>query len=564
MSGGSRSRFFETWTRLSISSRRQRKKQRLCIVLTSFAFPWMLESERPEKWGMSDGETIFCMKNWRVIAFHVLLIPLFGVGVGLAATSPPAGKMEVRRKIYVSPHGNDQVGTGTLDRPYATLSRASRDLRMGDTLLLRGGTYPNSSAVVSVKGTDAEPITITAFPGETPVLQGIGAVKGDQSEGEKKESVPSILDIRDSSHVIVSNLEATDSPGYGISSWNSEYLTVRNCRIHRTWSRGLGGSGAHLRFEDNEIFDVVLQNENESVKKDSKNGLNRYWSAAGATWYRPDGSLSRDVVWKGNKIHDSWGEGLIALHADGVVIERNEVRDSYAVLIYIDHSRNVRVDSNWLFHSTRVYLRHDSGDLSPGIMFAAESYRGTAPIRPENLVISNNVISNVSVGIGFWRDPENFDPSNGYRRVLIANNVIQGVSDVSISIGKIDLSAGARNPMNRLIDNIVFSPRFKMDPEKAPITLRIGNPSIWEVSHNLFPNGISDSERGGFRSFVGNQVMDPRLRDPRAVSSLGSGGFHPRKGSPCWRGGVTDPRVPADFVNRARASGVTSIGPWVR
>lgn len=77
---------------------------------------------------------------------------------------------------YLSPSGNDS-NPGTEAAPFRTFTAALPKLRAGDTLLVRGETYVenailNGSATLA-KGTPSSRITVQAYPGENPVLQGI-------------------------------------------------------------------------------------------------------------------------------------------------------------------------------------------------------------------------------------------------------------------------------------------------------------------------------------------------------------------------------------------------------
>ncbi len=82
---------------------------------------------------------------------------------------------------FVSAEGSD-AGPGTLDRPFRTLPKALAASAAGDSVVLRGGTYPvtENEAVLDVPG-----ITVTAYPGEVPVFDGSAQAPGAvRSEGE--------------------------------------------------------------------------------------------------------------------------------------------------------------------------------------------------------------------------------------------------------------------------------------------------------------------------------------------------------------------------------------------
>ena len=85
---------------------------------------------------------------------------------------PPLGAAT----YYVSPSGND-AGPGSQTQPFASPQTAVTHLAPGDTLVFRQGTY-YGSIIVPQSGSAASPITLEAYPGETPLLDGAGPVTG--------------------------------------------------------------------------------------------------------------------------------------------------------------------------------------------------------------------------------------------------------------------------------------------------------------------------------------------------------------------------------------------------
>jgi len=75
-------------------------------------------------------------------------------------------------EYYVATNGND-ANDGSLGAPFATISTAINAAMPGDTIFVRGGTYPSSSALTiapSKSGTAESPFRLFAYPGETPIL----------------------------------------------------------------------------------------------------------------------------------------------------------------------------------------------------------------------------------------------------------------------------------------------------------------------------------------------------------------------------------------------------------
>ncbi|MEU9735657.1 CBM35 domain-containing protein [Streptomyces sp. NPDC048002] len=81
-------------------------------------------------------------------------------------TTPPTGSA-----LYVAPNGTDSAA-GTQAAP-TTLTSAISRITAGGTIYLRGGTYNQASTVTipaGSNGTSSARTTLTAYPGETPVL----------------------------------------------------------------------------------------------------------------------------------------------------------------------------------------------------------------------------------------------------------------------------------------------------------------------------------------------------------------------------------------------------------
>ncbi len=75
--------------------------------------------------------------------------------------------------VYVvSPTGSN-AGTGSVDNPWRTVSKALSSAAPGDAVYLRGGIYLERVNPVLQAGTATAPISVSEYPGERPVLQGV-------------------------------------------------------------------------------------------------------------------------------------------------------------------------------------------------------------------------------------------------------------------------------------------------------------------------------------------------------------------------------------------------------
>jgi hypothetical protein len=95
-------------------------------------------------------------------------------------TTPPPSSSA----LYVSPSGTDGAA-GTITAP-TTLTSAISRISAGGTIYLRGGTYAYSSTVTipaGNNGTSSARTTISAYPGETPVLNFAAQTESSTNRG---------------------------------------------------------------------------------------------------------------------------------------------------------------------------------------------------------------------------------------------------------------------------------------------------------------------------------------------------------------------------------------------
>jgi hypothetical protein len=91
-------------------------------------------------------------------------------------------------EYYVAPTGGSDSNNGSLGSPFSTFGKAIGLAAAGDTIFARGGTY-NLSTTVSIgsskSGTAAKPISLVAYPGETPILDFRGQPYNNNNGGLK-------------------------------------------------------------------------------------------------------------------------------------------------------------------------------------------------------------------------------------------------------------------------------------------------------------------------------------------------------------------------------------------
>ncbi len=118
---------------------------------------------------------------------------------------------------YVDPAG-DNANSGTLESPWATPGYGSRQLRPGDTLIIREGRYVlkefDADILTPASGTPDLWVVIRGEAGTRPVLAG-------------RDNLAAAIDLSGASYVRIENLEIThDDTVSGQSTWFRDGLVI--------------------------------------------------------------------------------------------------------------------------------------------------------------------------------------------------------------------------------------------------------------------------------------------------------------------------------------------------
>ena len=168
---------------------------------------------------------------------------------------------------YVSTDGSDTHDGRTIGRPFRTIRRAASVVGPGDLVFIRGGTYkeynPHDSWITS--GEPGRPITFSAFPGETVIIDGSDR---HWSETPGNPSSPELIRLRNIDWYIFENLNLRNSAGRGLAL-EGDHHVVRN-----VVSINHHGDGIFLRGNNNLVEDSTSYG-NYSVENggDSADGI---------------------------------------------------------------------------------------------------------------------------------------------------------------------------------------------------------------------------------------------------------------------------------------------------
>ena len=187
-------------------------------------------------------------------------------------------------------------------------------LAPGDTVILHGGTYltPDGTLLdIAHVGTAAEPITIQAAPGETPVItrNTFGAY-----DDYYKNLEHNVINMRGAQYVVLAGLEITGgnwgirigskTNGQNVAPWQpmgdvvrpAHHITIRNCHIHHTHNTAISANFP------GDVYDSLVIRDND-IHHAARHGESIYlgnYSSGGQTW-----GIAKNCVIERNYLHDN-------------------------------------------------------------------------------------------------------------------------------------------------------------------------------------------------------------------------------------------------------------------
>ena len=198
---------------------------------------------------------------------------------------------------------------GTIGQPFATLQKAAAVAVLGDTVLIRGGTY-NQALIPQNSGGPQRPITFQAYAGETPTITGA--------------SLSPAVDISQRSYLVLQGLTVTDVQRW-LYAIDAHYNILQGNHFAHAINTG-GSSKGGLFFQEatyNRILDNVIEDnatqDNLSLHVSDYNLIagNTITQAGHTLWTIKAGNFNvlRDNYFhnpwqKIGEVYDAWGAGF--------------------------------------------------------------------------------------------------------------------------------------------------------------------------------------------------------------------------------------------------------------
>jgi uncharacterized repeat protein (TIGR02059 family) len=378
-----------------------------------------------------------------------LLIVLFSFSQVLNATT-----------YYVAKTGNDR--NNGISSPFLTVQRGVNVLRAGDTLYVRAGVYSERVIVADHNGTADNPIVITAFPGERPVIDGANLDLGGDGNG-----LVSIF----SAFVRLNGFEIRNADMTGLYKSNmAVYLNgndiLSNCVVHNAFHGGVQICGDNNLMEHCTVYDCSMYNADMRIKDGNSAGVSIR------------GFPSRSVTANYNTIrnctiYDVYGETVSAVYSRYTVMEDNVV---YQGGIYICNSQN------GLYQRNFVYILKDMGEFRHVAIGCDNEYSG-------NTNSDNTIINNICYGA--W---SNFFSTSLINSTVANNTFVNSRYDWGVIIYR-----GFTHSNSLFANNIVIQ------EGSAPCIFYDGSGGI-SFSNNLWNKAPVSNLEGGYARGTGDVI----------------------------------------------------------
>ncbi len=271
---------------------------------------------------------------------------------------------------FVSTSGNDG-NSGTLSQPFRTVAHAAAVAAAGDTVYVRGGTYNESSINFANSGTSTQPITVTRYQSETPVIAGGAGTPVFDMEAQwivldhltVTGGNPATIRLgynRPASNITIQYSDISGWHGndnnagiYIESGSHPDNIVIQRNTIHDHQASEIGSAGV-----------IIFQARGMTI---SNNDISNVGTGIHYKHSFDDPSVT---LVENNYIHDNPGAGIMSNRRNGV-IRNNVIRDNgaYSIKIFEEEAgcANLLSDSNTIVHNTIVhtatpiYLNREGG-----------------------------------------------------------------------------------------------------------------------------------------------------------------------------------------------------------
>jgi parallel beta-helix repeat protein len=356
------------------------------------------------------------------------------------------------RDYYVATNGNDNNG-GTIDLPFLTINKAASVAQAGDVVIIKSGTYIQSSSIKPVNsGTSESPITYRAEVAGQTIIDG-------QSTVPIIASREGLFHVIGKSWLIIDGLRLINSGFFGFAFRDqATNILIKNCSTFNTGASGIVAA--------NTSNITVLNNTVQKACQALGSGINTSECITMASVEKFE--VAYNTVFDRLVDVNNGGEGIDAKNSckDGS-IHHNTLYDLVRHAIYIDaflgEMNNIDVYANKVYNcpkSAIVIVSEEGGTVTGvkvhdnvvyncgniGIWVAG--YLRNGPLK--NVEIYQNTIFNCGGKGNYLNSGILIEASNPQcSGFVFRNNIVSGCP--------VTIKSNVSQPFAITIDNNIFS-----------------------------------------------------------------------------------------------------------
>jgi hypothetical protein len=373
----------------------------------------------------------------KVHALYELLRALIEAILAVALALGVLPTVQADGTAYYVARDGDDANPGTLQAPWRTIGKVNRELRPGDTVYIRAGTY-DEIIEPDRSGTPGNPITYTRYQDEEVVIAG-------------ESGTAKLVALHDKSYIVVDGLTLSygHAPPGGEKRWawvfmgeHAEHNEIRACRIIRVGDplelyesdyREFGiliSGGMYNIIADNTITGVNMgvklgdAARYNRVLYNNISGVGQSCIVVGSSQGVMQGTLIEGNTLEGSAVEDgiqfmentdlSEDEREFDISNFGTIIRYNVIRHHAENAIDLKGAAHVVIEGNTIYGS----VGSSEGPLhKDGWNREAMHSIGCSPLRSSrDVIIRRNVIFDGPSGIGARQDWQI------YNNTIVGNN----------------------------------------------------------------------------------------------------------------------------------------------
>lgn len=423
------------------------------------------------------------------------LAAAFALGLGLMLARPVWAQGRSYLPTVIATHDcTVTVAAG------ASISAAIKNAPREAIICVRGGVYHEQLRLTSA----SNGLTLKAYPGERPILDGRGMLPEAQWGG--------LVQVTTANNITVDGFEVRNSARRGVVVGNLEgaaaathNIIIRNMVVHHSEDAGIVVNGN----TDLGVHRILI--EGNTVYRNLQKNREEHTGGSALTFIQ-----ARDSVARGNTVYNNYGEGIVSgRYSTNIVLAGNISYDNAHANIYVINTIRPRVEGNLVFCTdNRAFWDGISGAgpaiAGVGLQLRDENFPDLPQQPPQSIgqVIVNNIVTGCGTNFGVATQVA----GSGLVDAVVANNTFANArGETGAGVNNVRLEGRATFRDTLFANNILVQ---STPGENVRLILALGNPDLttFVVANNLY--WPAPPPEDWYPNEPGRVLADPLLANP--------------------------------------------------